>query len=270
MKKLILALTVLSSFYMNAQTVIPALSITSSEGNFNGSVSPANLGLGVDESTTSSTTFPYASGWESGVGYITPLNVQTGTITHTFEAATSVSQVLIWNAYFTGELDHSSKDVVVTFKDESGTVITTENVSFSEASDSDILPEVVNFSSEIFDVKSIEFEVLTLWGGNEISLRRLAYAGSGFYTSNDKLSTLPQSISVYPNPAVSSVIIPMENVIAVEMIDQMGRRVSTTLSSYDGYAKLSWEGIESGVYFLNISSPSRRHTVTVKVVSDNL
>lgn len=257
MKSLLLSIFVCSALGVNSQTVIEAQSVTSSVGAFNLSLAPAStLGLNVDATTTSATSFLFAPGssFVADIGYVSESGVGAGIITHTFANATSVSQVLVWNAYFDFELDHSSQDVMLTFKDALGAVITTEAVSFLEATAGNTLPEVITLATEIMGVKEIDFEVLTLWGGNEISMRRVGYAGSGISVSIDEIVISAINTPVYPNPASNGVTIPVEGVYEVVMTNVAGESVNVCLTSSFKNAKLSWENVAPGYYHLNIFS----------------
>lgn len=268
MKTLLLTLFACTQLIVNAQTVVEAQTITTDAGAFSPSVAPVTtLGLNVTSATTNTTAFPYSpsSSFELEIGYVSDANVSTGTITHVFANPVSISQVWLWNAYFDFELDHSTQNAQLTFRDEFGLILGTESVTFQEANAANLLPEVIDLSTEILGVKEIDFEVITLWGGNEISMRRLAYAGNGINVGINEIAA--NVVMVYPNPAVNSITIPVANVSKVEMIDIMGRKMETKLSSLVDYAIVSWEGIEDGVYYLTVASSSGYYTSRVEVTS---
>ncbi len=270
MKNLLLFILLCFQVSVNAQTVIEAQNITSDAGIFNSNAPVTNLGLDVNAQTTSATEFPFApgSGIATGIGYISSLGVNSGTITHTFANATSVSQVLLWNAYFSFELNHSSNEVLLTFRNEMGSVIATENVTFLQATSDNLLPEVIDLSTEITGVKEIDFQIINLHGGNDISLRRLAYAGNGLInvSTNDPIKADYTTI-VSPNPATNSVNIPLANISKVSMIDITGRLVNTNLTSFTDHAQLSWNAIEPGVYYLNIFADEGHYSSRIVVLS---
>jgi hypothetical protein len=85
--------------------------------------------------------------------------------------------MLIWNSYSNFELDHSAREVQLVFRNAANTVISTTNLSLPEATESELTPYVANFPV-VSGVKQVDLVVHTLWGGNEISMRRLAFAGS--------------------------------------------------------------------------------------------
>jgi len=150
MKQTLLTIFVCLQLVANAQIVIEADTIFSNAGDFDPIFAPAwVLGLNVNSATTSTTTFPYSPSvnFEPEIGYVSSYGISTGTITHVFASSESVSQVLIWNAYFDFELNHSVQDVQLVFRDEFGVEITTEDVTFPEATASNLEPIVMNLLS---------------------------------------------------------------------------------------------------------------------------
>ena len=160
------------------QTVIPAQTITSDAGEFSALGPVTDLGLNIDAATTSATTFPYAPGTQfaDDIGYVSASGTASGTLTFTFASPNSISEIMIWNSYFDFELDHSIQTAQLVFKNDMGATITTENISAPIATAVDLLPYVTTFT-EVVGVKEIDIVVTALWGGNEISLRRIAFAG---------------------------------------------------------------------------------------------
>ncbi len=269
MKQSLLTLFVCLQLMVNAQTVIEADTVFSDAGSFNDALAPAwMLGMDVNATTTSITTFPYAPGlnFAPDIGYVSANNVSTGTITHVFASSESISQVLIWNAYFDFELDHCVQNAQLVFRDESGAEIATEAVTFPISTAANLEPTVLDLPTEILGVKEVDLVVGDLWGGNEISIRRLAYAGNQLTS----IYSIPvaKEITVFPNPAINKVTIPVGTISSIEMMDVLGNKILTTFSSFAESTELSWNSVESGIYFIKILSEDKFYVSRIKVIGN--
>lgn len=239
-----------------AQTIVVPQSITANVTPFSSSSTPlSNLTLNVTSSVNSNTTFPYSpsSNFSTGVGFVSSLGKDTGTITYTFSNLVSISQMMIWNGYFNFELNHCSKNVDLIFRNNTGAVISTSNLTLPLATSSNLKPYVANLTSEVVGVKSVDIKVKTLWGGNELSIRRIAFAGNG-QTAGLAENNPDHAIQVFPNPAKNDLTIFEHDIQTVRMFDLNGKNIAIELVNLDGHSKISWEAITSGVYNLQIVS----------------
>lgn len=239
----------------NSQTIVPAETITTTAGNYS-SAEVTNLGIDIDASTSSSDEFDFGPGLGLGteIGYISDLGESSGTITHTFETPISISEVWLWNGYFSFELNHCTQDVTLTFKDETGEVLGTEDVVFAEADGGDLTAEVMELSTEYIGVKEVDFEISTLYGGNDISIRRLGYAGSGIVAGTEDL-TKEQLFSVFPNPSNGQFTIELHKneFNTISIYNNIGEVVYTAdVTGKTGQFSINLEGRPTGIYHMQV------------------
>lgn len=238
-----------------AQTVIVPQTVTTTVNPYYPNSGPVtNLTLDITSSVTSNTTFPYCPGgtFTTGIGFVAAHNTDTGIVTYTYANPVSISQLLVWNAYFDFELDHSIKSVDLVFRNNSGNIITTVPLTIPEAVAGDLKPSVSVLPSEVLGVKSVDIQIHSLWGGNDFSLRRIAFAGTGQtagLTGNDQNKT-----ELYPNPATNNLTISEKHIQQVEMVDLNGRKVAVELIKQAESSTISWEHIASGIYQLQITT----------------
>jgi len=268
MKIILLSITLCIQLAVFGQTVVPAQNITSDAGEFMSLTPVTNLGLNINTATTSATTFPYAPGqFFDDIGYVSWSGTTSGTLTFTFASPASISEIMIWNAYFDYELDHSIQNAQLVFKDDLGATITTENITPPIATAMDLLPYVATFTP-VMGVKEIDIVVSALWGGTEISMRRVAFAGNTFSIEEEELPiAVTMDLLVYPNPTINSVTIPLSDITALNMIDLTGRMVETNLTVLGGSSQLSWNRVESGVYLIQVSTENGEYSSRIQVVS---
>lgn len=238
-----------------AQTTIAPLSVTSTLNSFGTTPNVDNLIGNISAATTASTTFPFAPGsnFSSGIGYVSAHGQWQGSITYTFVNPTSVSRMLLWNAYFTFELDHSLKDAQLVFYNSANQVVGTENVSFPQAVNTVLTPQVVDLAEEVLDVKKVVITVQALWGGNEISLRRMAFAGNGLQSGIDD-AVRQTLLPAYPMPAVDRATIPVEAARGIQLLDASGRLVGYTHQLFQDRVELNWTGVMPGIYYAHITT----------------
>ncbi|MDX9750024.1 MAG: T9SS type A sorting domain-containing protein [Flavobacteriales bacterium] len=243
------------AFTAAPQTTIAPLSVTSTLGSFGSTPNVNNLIGNITPATTAGTTFPFApgSGFSSGIGYVSPLGQWQGSMTYTFVNTTSVSRMLLWNAYFTFELNHSLRDAQLVLYNAMNEVVGTENVSFPQAVSSVLTPQVVDLSSEVLDVKKVVVTVQSLWGGNEISLRRMAFAGNGITTGIDAPSG-PPAVRAFPSPAVDRTIVPVRAAGAVHVFDAQGRQVAPPVEVASGRVVIDLHGLVPGRYHAHVAT----------------
>lgn len=251
-----------------AQTVITPGSVSATLPSFYDYpiLTVNNLIAGISPATSPGTTFPYAPNdqFSQGIGYLSQYNHWQGSITYTFQNATSVSQMWLWNAYFDFELDHSLKDALLTFHDEGDQVISTMNVTFPEAIASVLTPDVVDLPTEVLGVKKVVVTVQSLWGGNEISLRRMAFAGTNQQTGISDLRT-DLALRAYPNPGHGATTIDAANVVAIEVFDAAGRAAQVDHLIRQEQVVLSWTGHAAGMYQVLLHTRDGRRSVRVVV-----
>lgn len=252
-----------------AQTVITPGSVSASLPSFYGYsvLTVNNLTAGISPATTVGTTFAYAPSdqFSQGIGYVSQYTQWQGSITYTFQHATSVSQMWLWNAYFNTELDHSLKDALLTFHDEGDQVISTANVSFPKAVASVLTPDVVDLPTEVLGVKKVVVTVQSLWGGNEISLRRMAFAGNGLQTGIDNPGAAHGAIRAYPNPSQGTTTIDAAGVVAVEVFDAAGRTTPVEHRIGQEQVTLNWGGHAAGLYQVLLHTRDGMRSVRVTV-----
>lgn len=253
---LALSLFLWSSSKAEAQTVVVPQSVTANITPFSSSSTPvSNLSLNITSSVNSNTTFPYSpsSNFSTGIGFVSSLGKDTGTITYTFGTPVSISQMMIWNGYFNFELNHCSKNVDLIFRNNTGAVISTSNLALPQATSSDLKPYVANLTSEVVGVKSVQIKVKTLWGGNELSIRRIAFAGNG-QTAGLMENNPDQTIQLFPNPAKNNLAILESGIQDVQLFDLNGKSIAIELVHLEGHSKIHWENTTPGVYNLQIIS----------------
>jgi hypothetical protein len=243
-------------FLVVGQTTIPPQSVTCTLDPFSSVCAVGNLITGIGVGTTTSTTFPFSasSNFTTGTGFVSDFGDWEGSITYTFVNATSVSRMMLWNAYFNFELDHSLRNALLTFYNSSNQVISTANVTFPQAVSGVLTPQVVNLANEVVGVKRVMITVQTLWGGNEISLRRIAFAGNGLATAIDEPGPVPTLVAGYPNPARDHYTIPAASVEAVELVDVLGRPVDMQARIGSEQVVLQWSGLAPGQYHVLLHS----------------
>ncbi|MBK9195217.1 MAG: T9SS type A sorting domain-containing protein [Flavobacteriales bacterium] len=236
-------------------TRVPS-SITTTIGEFTPIAAVANLSLGITSATDSSTTFPYETTTQftsSGIGYISQFGLAAGTLTFNFPQPVSISHLYVWNAYFTIELDHSINQVEMTFFDVNNSVLTTWNTLVPIATIGDLTAYSSNLTLAVNGVSKVEMNVQTLHGGNEISLRRIAFAGPA--ESNGIADAFADSPApAYPCPATDAVTIPVPGARSVVLLDASGREVAVQTIISSGLVQLAWQGLASGTYFARITT----------------
>lgn len=240
-----------------AQTTITPQSVTSTLNSFGSTPNVDNLIGNITPATTSSTTFPFAPGsnFSSGIGYVSAHGQWQGSITYTFVTPTSVSRMLLWNAYFTFELNHSLKRAQLVFQNSAGQVVGTETVNFPQAVNSVLTPQVVDLAQEVLDVKRVVVNVQELWGGNEISLRRMAFAGNGLQSGIDE-AVHSLLLPIYPVPAVDHATIMVDTPRAMLLVDAHGRQVPHDHQFFHDRVEVRWKGLPPGVYHARITTAS--------------
>ncbi|MEZ4739704.1 MAG: T9SS type A sorting domain-containing protein [Flavobacteriales bacterium] len=252
-----------------AQTTLVPSSVTSSvEPFYNSSaLSPSNLTLGITASTTQNSTFPYSpsSGFTTGTGYISQFGTGTAVLTFQFPTAVSVSRMMVWNAYFNFELDHSAKNVVIELRNASNTVLLSHNAQLPQATASNLSAAVVNLPQEVLGVRSIRVSINTLWGGNEVSLRRVAFAGNGLSVGLADASSDAAERAAYPVPAFDHVVIPTANATRAELLDATGRIVPVDAEYRSDAVTLRWGTLPRGAYFVRLYGREGTNTRRVLV-----
>lgn len=250
-----------------AQTTIAPLSVTSTLNSFGSTPHVDNLIANISPATTTSTTFPFSpsSNFSQGIGYVSALGQWQGSITYTFVNSTSVSRMLLWNAYFTFELNHSLRDAQLVFYNAMDQVISTTNVSFPQAVSSVLTPQVVDLPTEVLGVKKVVVTVQSLWGGNEISLRRMAFAGTGQQVSVEELDQQAVAVRAYPNPSTDHSTLDLQDVLAVEVLDAAGRMVHVDARIERERVVLHWAGAERGLYTVLLQTRNGRRSARVVV-----
>jgi hypothetical protein len=232
-----------------AQTVIVPQSVTASLDPFSSVTAASNMTLNITAATTASTTFPYSpsSNFSTGIGYVSDYGEDVGSITYVFSNPVSISRMLIWNAYFDFELDHSLRNVQLVFRNAANGVIATNNLSLPMATENNLTAHVANLPSEVIGVKRVEINVSTLWGGNELSVRRIAFAGNGLTTGMEEAS-ITESPLVFPLPATDIVTVMLPGIRSLVLLDGLGREVPAEVNFLADRADVSVEGLPAGLY----------------------
>ncbi len=244
-----------------AQTTITPQSVTCTLNAFGSVPAVGNLIAGIGPATTASTTFPYApgSGFSDGIGFVSQYGQWQGSITYTFASATSVSRMLLWNAYFNFELDHSTRNAQLTFYNSANQVISSEAVSFPQASASVLTPQVANLAQEVLGVKKVVVTVQSLWGGNEISLRRMAFAGNGITTGVEE-EGVSERLLPYPQPALDQLTIPATDARACVVTDLSGKPMAVPVALRRDQVLLDCSMLPNGAYLARMTGPLGQRT----------
>lgn len=254
-----------ASTILAAQTVVVPQSITATVEPFSSVTAVSNLMLNVTAATGVNTTFPYCpfSSISSGIGFISDLGEDTGSITYTFTEPVSISRMMIWNAYFDFELDHSLRNVQLVFKNASNVTLATNTLNLPIANANVLTPYVADLPEEVIGVKTVRINVNTLWGGNELSVRRLAFAGNGLTTGMaDGLAV--EVPAVYPVPATERVTLALPGIRTVLLMDGLGRTVPVDATLHADRAELDVAGLPTGIYPVLITTDAG--TARAKVI----
>lgn len=252
-----------------AQTVIAPATVTGTLPSFYNSSVPVvgNLIGGITPATATSTAFPFSptDQFTQGIGYVSQYGQWQGSIAYTFQQAASVSQMWLWNAYFAMELDHSLKEAQLTFHDAADQVIGTANVSFPQAVASVLTPDVVDLPQEVLGVKKVVVTVLALWGGNEISLRRMAFAGTNQHAGMAEADPSGTPLLAFPNPATDRSTIEWADAVTAEVTDAIGRKAPAEARISRERVVVDWAGCAPGIYQVDLRGPGGRCSVRVLV-----
>ena len=177
--KALLALSI-SLVFISAfsQDILIPDQVSTNAGQFNSTCPVENLIGGLTPLTDEATGFAYevtSSFTSSGIGYISSSTL--GVLTFEFNSPVEVADMIVWNAYFTIEINHSINSCELFYFDD---------LNNNLGSDQVIVP-IANLANEqgfliplttTANVSKIELHVNSLHGGNEISLRRIAFKGN--------------------------------------------------------------------------------------------
>ncbi|MBL7952170.1 MAG: T9SS type A sorting domain-containing protein [Flavobacteriales bacterium] len=256
---ILLSLAVLFTHATKAQTTLIAQSATANVDAFIPSVTMAsNLKLNITTATTENTTFPFCpwSSFSDGIGFVSDLGEDTGTITYTFAQPVSISQMMVWNGYFDFELDHCMRNVLLRFRDEANAIISTHSATLPEATENDLTAHVTELPEEVLGVKKVEIVVQTLWGGNELSIRRIAFAGNGLTAG--LADATDKQLAIFPVPAREQVTVSVLRPRNVSVHDANGREVVASVQLFADRAVLAVDGWPTGVYHARVLSADGR------------
>ncbi len=245
-----------------SQVILPD-SITSTVGKF-GFGCPCeveNLNLGITTGTTESTNFPFetSSSFSSNdIGHISSLGNDTLTLSFHYNSGYDITKLIVWNAYFTSELNHSIDSITLRFFNNLGHQITSINTTIPIADDSDESGYAFNLASPVIGVSRIELHVKTLHGGNEISLRRVAFEG---IPSTSSVSESGYNyLNIYPNPAKDLIFIKTSISGSVTIFNQLGQQVYNSTTINNEVTILDTSPFGKGLYFIHLDTPTGRHT----------
>ena len=243
------------------------LSVTTTVSEFNATTTVSNLILDITALTDSNTTFPYETTTQftsSGIGYISQFGMAAGTLTFTFPQPVSISHLYVWNAYFTIELDHSINQVEMTFRDNGGNVIANSTATVPIATVGDLTAYAIDNTFTVSGVSTVELNVQTLHGGNEISLRRIAFAGPGEPSGLDEAHA-QLTAPAFPCPAIDAVTIPVRGAQQVSVFDARGRQVHVEANFTQDHLLLYWQRLAAGAYTARIETRTGRVSTMVVV-----
>ena len=247
-------------------TRVPS-SVTTTVGEFNATAAVPNLILGITALTDSNTTFPFetTSAFTSpGIGYISQFGMATGTLTFTFPQPVSISHLYVWNAYFTIELDHSINQVDMTFLDNGGNVIANSTLTVPIGAIGDLTAHAIDNTFVVSGVSTVAMNVQTLHGGNEISLRRIAFAGAG-EASGVEDAAAQLTAPAFPCPAIRAVTIPVHAAQHVTVFDASGRPVNVEAIFAEDHLLLTWQRLAAGTYTARIQTRIGRVSTMIVV-----
>jgi hypothetical protein len=215
----------------------------------------SNLSLNITENTTENTEFPFApsSVFSNDIGFVSIAGQDTGTITYTFSNTVSISRMLVWNGYFDIEPDNCIKDFDMVFRNASGMPVISYVAGLGPFYTFDGLkPQYGEFAVDPTGVKSVDIRIKALWGGDQISLRRIAFMGSEQTTGLTEQSG--NTIQTYPNPAVNQLTIPEKEIESVHLMDLNGKSMEIEWVNSGEYSNIYWRNLTSGIYTLQITN----------------
>ena len=233
-----------------AQThaVVPS-SVTTDVGQAAALTGIENISLGITTLTDSNATFPYnAQGlpFQPGLGYIALYDDSIGTLTFHYPAPVSVTHLFVWNAYSTDEFDHSFRHATISCYDQSNALIATREVTAPIATLEDETASAIDLDGPIAGVTRIQVFISSLYGGNDISIRRLAFAGSLV----DGIADPPtvRWVQAYPCPANDGVRLPVKDARNVRLVATDGRIIPILTVRSEQATELLLTNVPSGLY----------------------
>lgn len=208
-----------------------------------------NISLGITALTDSNVTFPYnAQGlpFQPGLGYIALYDDSIGTLTFHYAAPVIVTHLFVWNAYSTDEFDHSFRTANISFYDQTNTLIATREVTALIATLDDETASAIELGGPIEGVVRITVFISSLYGGNDISIRRLAFAGS-------LADGIPEQNTVgwvgsYPCPAGDRTWLPARSVRDMRLMATDGRVIPILAVCAGEGTDLELTNVPSGLY----------------------
>lgn len=233
----------------------PPTSVSTTGGTFNATTPVQNIILGLHAGVRSTTTFPLettSSFTTAGIGYIAAYGTGTATLAFTMPGPVTIDRAYLWNAYFAIELDHSIEDMQIRFYDVSYNLLGSVSHTWPEAVAGVNTADSLMIDPPITDVVRVEVDVQSLHGGNDISMRRMAFAGSTLVAGlND---APPIQAAVFPNPATDAVIVLIPDARQVALFDGAGREVQALAQRLADRVVLDVSALAAGTYHARIST----------------
>lgn len=258
MRRLCTALLLLAAAAPLARAQVyayPPISLSSNAGTFNATTPVENLMAGIQSGVRSATPFPYestSSFTSPGIGYIAQYGTGTGTFAFTMPEPVTIDRVYLWNAYFTIELDHSVQDMAIRFYDNALNLVGTVTHSWPIANPAVLTGDSVMIDPPITDVSRIEADVQSLHGGNDISLRRMAFAGSTLVAGLGDARTV--HAAAFPNPATDAVTVLVANARQAQLVDAAGRAVQAPVQRFADRVLIDVSALAPGSYHARITT----------------
>jgi hypothetical protein len=246
---------------LHAQTIVLADSVTTDIGLFNAAAFVGNIITDYTVDSDETTTYPFETSGSfttPGIGYISSSNISIGVLTFYFDTPVEISGMYVWNAYFSFELDHSINDVDAVFYDGNDAEIETQNVVVPIADNLIETPSTTDFTT-VSGVSKIELHVNSLHGGNEISLRRIAFIGSQIITGINNINL--NNASIYPNPATTQVAVTADNLqnTTITVLNALGQEVNVSATSNGAQYILDVSELCKGSYLIRLQNGDEVH-----------
>lgn len=245
--------------------VVPS-SVTTDVGQVAALTGIENISLGITALTDSNATFPYnAAGlpFQPGLGYIALYDDSIGTLTFHYQAPATITHLFVWNAYSTDEFDHSFRHASISFYDQSNALITTREVTAPIATLEDETASAIDLAGPITGVTRITVFISSLYGGNDISIRRLAFAGST--TSGIPSPSAVHRVNAYPCPTAERAWLAVRDVRNVRLVAADGRIVPVVVLRSTQGTELVLNDAAPGLYTVWCECPAGTCTARLEI-----
>lgn len=220
-----------------------------------------NITSGINSLVNENSTFPFETSTSfnsEDIGYLSSLGDEEVTISFIYNSPVDFSELYVWNAYFTTELDHSINTIKLKFYDVDDTIIDTLITNVPLADDSELTPAIIDFGTVLSNVSRIELHVINVHGGNETAVRRIAFKGelspTDVFGPKEELS----NFIISPNPAKSIVTIDIQESVSTELFltNTYGQQLKINPLYENNKIIIDVSDLYSGLYFFHLETDS--------------